>query len=267
LRDVTGRLHVARFLWPPELGSPLVNRDQKRRRTSVRLGFSLSLTCVKSGDFSEARPIALAHSSGLRGKTLVADEARVGERGLSFSSCTEDELDILQAAIQGEAGIVEPPHADSLGIFLKPGMRQGGGQEGVENGEVDSPFLGEYVCLSDEFEQTSGEKIRQQLHTRRYRRVSAHHDHLCSIGLKDALREAACGLLTIYWYTVGFTIEEQAVYPRPGERNEQYDLAKRAERIDAERFPLALAAGEEAFSKFDERFEQGLRMIIRGLRT
>jgi TetR/AcrR family tetracycline transcriptional repressor len=80
------------------------------------------------------------------------------------------------------------------------------------------------------------------------------------------LRDAACGLLTIYCYAVGFTIEEQAVYPRPGERNEQYDLGKRAERIDAERFPLALAVGEEAFSKFDERFEQGLRMIIRGLR-
>jgi TetR/AcrR family tetracycline transcriptional repressor len=80
------------------------------------------------------------------------------------------------------------------------------------------------------------------------------------------LRDAACGLLAIYCYTVGFTIEEQAVYPRPGERNEQYDLAKRAERIDAERFPLALAAGEEGFSRFDERFEQGLETIIRGLR-
>jgi hypothetical protein len=81
-----------------------------------------------------------------------------------------------------------------------------------------------------------------------------------------SLRDAACGLLAIYCYTVGFTIEEQAVYPRPGERNEQYDLAKRAERIDAERFPLALAAGEEGFSRFDERFEQGLQTIIRGLR-
>src|SRR5262245_34717936 len=57
-----------------------------------------------------------------------------------------------------------------------------------------------------------------------------------------SLRDAILGLSTIYCYTVGFTIEEQAVYPRPGERNEQYDLTRRAERIDSEKFPLAAAA-------------------------
>ena len=81
-----------------------------------------------------------------------------------------------------------------------------------------------------------------------------------------SLRDAIVGLSTIYCYTVGFTIEEQAVYPRPGELNPHYDLTKRAERIDGAQFPLALAAGEESFSRFDERFEQGLQMIIRGLR-
>ena len=80
-----------------------------------------------------------------------------------------------------------------------------------------------------------------------------------------SLYDAIVGLSTIYCYTVGFTIEEQAVYPRPGERNEQYDLVKRAERIDGARFPLALAAGAESFTGFDERFEQGLQVIIRGL--
>lgn len=80
-----------------------------------------------------------------------------------------------------------------------------------------------------------------------------------------SVRDAARGLSTIYSYTVGFTIEEQAVYPRPGEWNEQYDLTKRAGRIDAEKFPLALAAGEELFTGFDDRFEHGLRLIISGL--
>jgi TetR/AcrR family tetracycline transcriptional repressor len=80
-----------------------------------------------------------------------------------------------------------------------------------------------------------------------------------------SLNDAASGLLTIYCYVVGFTIEEQAVYPRPGELDEKYDLEKRAERIDSEKLPLALAAGQEAFSRFDERFEQGLQTIVRGL--
>ena len=80
------------------------------------------------------------------------------------------------------------------------------------------------------------------------------------------LPEAICGLATIYYYTVGFTIEEQAVYPRPGEHNPQYDSAKRAERIDSAKFPLAQAAGAELFSDFDQHFEQGLQLIIAGLR-
>jgi TetR/AcrR family tetracycline transcriptional repressor len=80
-----------------------------------------------------------------------------------------------------------------------------------------------------------------------------------------SLADAASGLLTIYCYVVGFTIEEQVVYPRPGERSEQYDLDKRAERIDAAKFPLSLAAGKVALSGFEERFEQGLHTIITGL--
>jgi AcrR family transcriptional regulator len=80
-----------------------------------------------------------------------------------------------------------------------------------------------------------------------------------------ALADAIVGLSTIYAYTVGFTIEEQAVYPQPGEANQQYDLARRAARIDGAQFPLALAAGELAFSQFDERFERGLQLIISGL--
>ena len=81
-----------------------------------------------------------------------------------------------------------------------------------------------------------------------------------------SVKDAASGLLTIYCYVVGFTIEEQAVYPRPGELNKKYDLKKRAKRIDREKLPLALAVGQYAFSHFDERFERGLQTIARGLR-
>jgi TetR/AcrR family transcriptional regulator, tetracycline repressor protein len=78
-------------------------------------------------------------------------------------------------------------------------------------------------------------------------------------------RDAMCAFKTIYCYTVGFTIEEQAVYPRPGKRDPRYDLSNREQRIDPERFPLALAAGEEMYD-LDERYERGLQVIIRGLR-
>jgi TetR/AcrR family tetracycline transcriptional repressor len=85
-------------------------------------------------------------------------------------------------------------------------------------------------------------------------------------GAGFSLRDATQGLNTIYCYTVGFTIEEQAVYPRRGKRSKRYDLARRAKRIGAQKFPLAVAAGKHAFLDFDDRFEQGVRLIIKGLR-
>jgi TetR/AcrR family transcriptional regulator, tetracycline repressor protein len=81
-----------------------------------------------------------------------------------------------------------------------------------------------------------------------------------------SLRDAAQGLNTIYCYAVGFAIEEQAVYPRPGKRRKRYDLAERAKRIDSRKFPLAVAAGEHTFADFDKHFERGLRLIIKGMR-
>jgi len=76
--------------------------------------------------------------------------------------------------------------------------------------------------------------------------------------------DAVRGLNTIYCYAIGFTIEEQAVYPKPGERNEQYDPAKRAERV--EDLPLVAETGGDVLGNFEDRFEFGLQVIIRGLR-
>jgi TetR/AcrR family transcriptional regulator, tetracycline repressor protein len=83
-------------------------------------------------------------------------------------------------------------------------------------------------------------------------------------GAGFAPRDAVRGLNTIYCYTIGFAIEEQAVYPRPGERNEQYDLTERAAKT--EDLPLVHDVGDEVLDNFDDRFEHGLQVIIRGLR-
>lgn len=76
--------------------------------------------------------------------------------------------------------------------------------------------------------------------------------------------DAVTALKTIYCYTIGFTIEEQAVMPKPGKRDPRYDPATRAKRIGRSRLPLVVAAGE-AMDDLDNQFDQGLKIIIRGL--
>jgi TetR/AcrR family tetracycline transcriptional repressor len=85
---------------------------------------------------------------------------------------------------------------------------------------------------------------------------------LVDVGFSPKLSMAA--LSTIYSYVVGFVIEEQAVCPRPGERDEFYGPQQRAERVDAEKFPLALQAGD-LFSNFDRHVETGMKLIIAGI--
>lgn len=80
-----------------------------------------------------------------------------------------------------------------------------------------------------------------------------------------SLPAALTALTTIYHYTIGFVIEEQAVQPMPGERDPRYDLATRTARMNPQATPLAVAAGKELFSDFDRRYTQGLDLIIRGL--
>ncbi len=63
-------------------------------------------------------------------------------------------------------------------------------------------------------------------------------------------RRAAQALFTVYSYVVGFTIEEQAVYPKPGELDERY----RSEE-----------AGD-LLADVDSRFEDGLAMVLSGAR-
>jgi TetR/AcrR family tetracycline transcriptional repressor len=84
-------------------------------------------------------------------------------------------------------------------------------------------------------------------------------------GAGFSLQAALCGMGTLYSYTIGFVIEEQAARPMPEEANPQYDLAKRNQRIDPKTHPLAYAAGELTFTDYTWRFRAGLEMIVRGM--
>lgn len=79
------------------------------------------------------------------------------------------------------------------------------------------------------------------------------------------LRQAVVGLSALYSYTIGFVIEEQATELAPGRPNAQYDLTVREQRVNKEKHPLAAAAGAEIFLRQDERFVDGLGLIIEGM--
>ena len=76
--------------------------------------------------------------------------------------------------------------------------------------------------------------------------------------------DATLLLSTIYSYAVGFVIEEQAVFPQKGKKDDAYDLKSRSRRINAEKAPLALEAGDYLFRNFNRRYEDGLNLIIAG---
>jgi len=78
------------------------------------------------------------------------------------------------------------------------------------------------------------------------------------------VRQATVLLSTVYNYTVSFVMEEQAVFPRPGERPEKYDLAERGARLRQAGLPLLQQAGEILFDKFDKRYKEGLQLIVNG---
>lgn len=76
---------------------------------------------------------------------------------------------------------------------------------------------------------------------------------------------ASLALSTLYSFTVGHAIEEQAVNPRPGEHDSHYDPAQRRKRIDPATQPTVAALNDTAFSALDASFEDGLRVIIDGI--
>jgi TetR/AcrR family transcriptional regulator, tetracycline repressor protein len=81
------------------------------------------------------------------------------------------------------------------------------------------------------------------------------------------VRQAVIVLSTIYNYTLSSVMEEQAVFPRPGERSPLYDVAQRNARLDGREFPILRQAGAILFHKFDRRYKEGLRLILVGAKT
>jgi TetR/AcrR family transcriptional regulator, tetracycline repressor protein len=79
------------------------------------------------------------------------------------------------------------------------------------------------------------------------------------------LRQSAVGLGALYYYVVGFVIEEQAIDLAPGVPDPKYDLAQREARVDKEKHPLAFEAGSQLFANHDTRFIEGVSLIIVGM--
>ncbi|MEV7343267.1 TetR/AcrR family transcriptional regulator C-terminal domain-containing protein [Streptomyces sp. NPDC093544] len=77
--------------------------------------------------------------------------------------------------------------------------------------------------------------------------------------------QAVRATTTAFYFTLGFVTEEQGVWPLPGERREGYDVEERAARMAD--FPLAASAGAEVFQNYDEGFEEGLLLLIAGIRA
>ncbi len=78
------------------------------------------------------------------------------------------------------------------------------------------------------------------------------------------VRQTVVLLSTIYNYTLSFVMEEQAVFPRPGERSPHYSIAERNAKLDERELPLLRQAGAILFDKFDRRYKEGLALILRG---
>jgi len=79
-----------------------------------------------------------------------------------------------------------------------------------------------------------------------------------------SVRATAVLLSTILNYTLSFVMEEQAVFPRPGERNPQYSLEARNDHLDPALFPFHRQASSILFDRYDRRFREGLDLILRG---
>jgi len=89
--------------------------------------------------------------------------------------------------------------------------------------------------------------------------------HLTQAGFTT--RQAVTLLSAVYSFTVSFVIEEQAVFPKPGERSPAYDIEMRKTHLDPEAFPLLREAGEVLFDRFDQRFDESIDLMLRGAAT
>jgi AcrR family transcriptional regulator len=76
--------------------------------------------------------------------------------------------------------------------------------------------------------------------------------------------EAALCFKTVTDFVIGFTIEQQAVAPKPGERTPGYEPETRDAAIDPELHPLSRSLSPAMFDDYDRTFEEGLDLIVMG---
>lgn len=86
--------------------------------------------------------------------------------------------------------------------------------------------------------------------------------HLTQAGF--SARQAIVLLSSVYTFTVSFVIEEQAVFPRPGQRSPLYDIDARNQLLDAKKFSLLRKAGPVLFDRFDQRYRESLELMLAG---
>jgi TetR/AcrR family transcriptional regulator, tetracycline repressor protein len=79
-----------------------------------------------------------------------------------------------------------------------------------------------------------------------------------------SLRMAVVLLSTVYNYTLSFVMEEQAVFPAPGERSPLYSIEARNARLDPKTFPFHRQASSILFDRYDRRYKEGLELILKG---
>ncbi len=81
-----------------------------------------------------------------------------------------------------------------------------------------------------------------------------------------SVRSAVVLFGTIYNYTLSFVMEEQAVFPTPGQRSPRYSVEERNARLDPQTFPFLRQTSGILFDRYDRRYREGLEMILRGAR-
>ena len=79
-----------------------------------------------------------------------------------------------------------------------------------------------------------------------------------------SVRAAVVLYSTIYNYTISFVMEEQAVFPVPGERSSRYSLEGRNARLDAGEFPFLRKTTPILFDNYERRYKEGLSLIVAG---
>ena len=79
-----------------------------------------------------------------------------------------------------------------------------------------------------------------------------------------SVRAAVVLFGTIYNYTQSFVMEEQAVFPTPGERSPRYSIEGRNARLDRAVFPFLRQISSILFDRYDRRFREGLKLILQG---